>query len=76
MLEALQRLDPELKLDVKHFPWGSDYYRKHGVMMPDDGLAALRNYDAIYFGAVGAPDVPKRALRRASGRGGARPVAT
>jgi tartrate dehydrogenase/decarboxylase/D-malate dehydrogenase len=58
VLEALQRLDPELKLDVKHFPWGSDYYRKHGVMMPDDGLAALRNYDAIYFGAVGDPAIP------------------
>ena len=58
VLEALQQLDPELKLDVKHFPWGSDYYRKHGVMMPDDGLAALRNYDAIYFGAVGDPAIP------------------
>jgi tartrate dehydrogenase/decarboxylase/D-malate dehydrogenase len=27
-------------------------------MMPDDGLAALRNYDAIYFGAVGDPAIP------------------
>jgi tartrate dehydrogenase/decarboxylase/D-malate dehydrogenase len=58
VLEALQRLDPELKLDVTHFPWGSDYYRKHGVMMPDDGLAALRSFDAIYFGAVGDPAIP------------------
>jgi tartrate dehydrogenase/decarboxylase/D-malate dehydrogenase len=45
-------------LDVTPFDWGSDYYRKHGVMMPADGLAQLRGIDAIYFGAVGAPDIP------------------
>ena len=27
-------------------------------MMPTDGLAKLKKFDAIYFGAVGAPDVP------------------
>ncbi len=45
-------------LDVTAFDWGSDYYRKHGVMMPPDGLAQLHGIDAIYFGAVGAPDIP------------------
>jgi tartrate dehydrogenase/decarboxylase/D-malate dehydrogenase len=28
------------------------------VLMPPDGLDRLRAFDAIYFGAVGAPDVP------------------
>ena len=45
-------------LDVMPFDWGSDYYRKHGVMMPADGVDHLRGLDAIYFGAVGAPDIP------------------
>ena len=27
-------------------------------MMPEDGLDRLREFDAIYFGAVGAPDIP------------------
>lgn len=27
-------------------------------MMPENGLETLKNFDAIYFGAVGAPDVP------------------
>jgi tartrate dehydrogenase/decarboxylase/D-malate dehydrogenase len=40
------------------FPWGSDYYRKHGVMMPTDGIAQLAQHDVIFFGAVGAPDIP------------------
>lgn len=42
----------------EHFPWGSDYYREYGVMMPADGLDVLRPFDAIYFGAVGWPDLP------------------
>ena len=41
-----------------HFDWGSDYYKRHGVMMPADGRKAIRDHDAIFFGAVGAPDVP------------------
>ena len=45
-------------LEIKPFDWGSDYYRQHGVMMPADGLAQLGGIDAIYFGAVGAPDIP------------------
>lgn len=40
-------------------PWSSDYYRKHGQMMPEDGLDQLREFDSIYLGAVGdPPDVP------------------
>ena len=58
MLEALQRLDRDLRLEFTSFDWGSDYYRAHGVMMPDDGLAQLKPFDAIYFGAVGDPRVP------------------
>jgi len=36
-----------------HFPWGADYYLRHGVMMATDALEQLRQFDAIYFGAVG-----------------------
>jgi tartrate dehydrogenase/decarboxylase / D-malate dehydrogenase len=40
------------------FPWGSDFYAEHGTMMADDGLERLKEFDAIYFGAVGWPTVP------------------
>jgi tartrate dehydrogenase/decarboxylase/D-malate dehydrogenase len=40
------------------FPWGCEYYKSHGEMMPSDGLEILKGYDAIYLGAVGCPDVP------------------
>ena len=58
VLEALAERDGALAIDIRHFDWGSDYYRRHGVMMPEDGLDQIRDVDAIYFGAVGAPDVP------------------
>ncbi|CAN7315806.1 tartrate dehydrogenase [Bosea sp. LjRoot237] len=57
-LEVCAERDGGFRLDVEAFDWGSDYYRKHGVMMPADGADQLRAFDAIYFGAVGAPDIP------------------
>jgi tartrate dehydrogenase/decarboxylase/D-malate dehydrogenase len=58
VLAALQARTPDVRLEVATFDWGSDHYRRHGRMMPADGLDRLRPFDAIYFGAVGAPDIP------------------
>ena len=58
VLQALAQRAGDFSLAVESFDWGSDYYKKHGVMMPADGLDRLKPFDAIYFGAVGAPDVP------------------
>jgi tartrate dehydrogenase/decarboxylase / D-malate dehydrogenase len=57
VLEALAAREG-FALDVAHFDWGSDHYKRTGLMMPEDGLARLKPFDAIYFGAVGMPDVP------------------
>jgi len=57
-LEALERRDGSFKIEVTSFDWGSDYYKKNGVMMPENGSEQLKPFDAIFFGAVGAPDVP------------------
>jgi len=45
---------PISAFDFEHFDWGGDYYRRHGLMMPTDGLNALRKHDAILFGSAGA----------------------
>ena len=58
VLEALEQRSGDFKIHTETFDWGSDYYKKHGVMMPADGLDKLKKFDAIFFGAVGAPDVP------------------
>jgi tartrate dehydrogenase/decarboxylase/D-malate dehydrogenase len=39
------------------FDWGGDYYRRHGVMMPEAGLDEIRDMDAILFGSAGDPDI-------------------
>ena len=46
------------EIDTTEFPWGCAYYLEHGTMMDADGLARLRDFDAIYLGAVGDPRVP------------------
>jgi tartrate dehydrogenase/decarboxylase / D-malate dehydrogenase len=38
--------------------WGSDHFRKHGRMMPVDGLDQMATGDAILLGAVGDVDIP------------------
>jgi tartrate dehydrogenase/decarboxylase/D-malate dehydrogenase len=58
VLQALQAREGDFSLDVTTFDWGSDYYRIHGAMMPAEGIERLDSFDAIFFGAVGVPDLP------------------
>ncbi|MGA2042232.1 MAG: tartrate dehydrogenase [Roseiarcus sp.] len=58
VLAALAARDGGFEFAFDHFGWGSDYYKATGLMMPADGRAQIRGHDAIYFGAVGAPEVP------------------
>ena len=58
VLSVLAQRAGDVRFEMTSFDWGSDYYKKTGVMMPEDGLEQLKPFDAIYFGAVGAPDVP------------------
>lgn len=53
VLEAA--LGDSAKLSWHELDWGSDHYRRTGVMMPADGLTTLKQHDAIYLGAVGDP---------------------
>jgi tartrate dehydrogenase/decarboxylase/D-malate dehydrogenase len=55
VLRALQEIVPNFRIEFEAFPWGSDYYLDHGVMMPDSALKTLAEFDTIYFGAVGDP---------------------
>ncbi|TFD82587.1 tartrate dehydrogenase [Cryobacterium sp. Sr8] len=50
--------DGRLAVEWTELPWGCEYYEATGSMMQEGGVAALRDFDAIYFGAVGWPTVP------------------
>jgi tartrate dehydrogenase/decarboxylase/D-malate dehydrogenase len=58
VLEALAASDQSFRFEFENFDWGGDYYRQHGVMMPESGLDAIRDKDAILFGSAGDPDIP------------------
>ncbi len=58
VLDAVAARDGGFALKIDQYDWGSNWYRKHGAMMPPDGLAWMRTADAIYFGAVGDPNIP------------------
>ena len=57
VLAALAASSNAFQFSFENFDWGGDYYRQHGVMMPADGLDALRGKDAILFGSAGDPDI-------------------
>ena len=58
VLKTIADLDRQFQFDFTYFPWGCEYYSKYGKMMDDDGIEKLKQFDAIYLGAVGFPGVP------------------
>jgi tartrate dehydrogenase/decarboxylase/D-malate dehydrogenase len=63
MPEGVRVLDAVAKAHGITLQWdwfdfaSADYYLAHKKMMPDNWADILKGYDAIYFGAVGWPDV-------------------
>ncbi len=59
-VRALKALSGRFKfaMEFAEFPYSCEHYLETGKMMPEDGLAQLRPFDAILLGAVGAPQVP------------------
>lgn len=58
VLNKIAQLDGSFSFDFTDFPWGCEYYLKTGSMMPKTGLDQLKEFDAIFLGAVGYPGVP------------------
>ena len=61
--ESLKVLDAASRrfgfaLDLAHYDWSCETYKRTGAMMPPDGMARLAEADSILLGAVGWPDVP------------------
>ena len=58
VLDAVAAQTDGLSFRATEYPWGSDYYRETGRMMPEDGLEQLSTSDVVLFGAVGDPNIP------------------
>ncbi len=47
-----------VRFDLEHLPWGADHYLQTGITLPPGGYDQLRQFDAIFIGALGDPRVP------------------
>ena len=57
-IEVLNQAAGGFRLEFEHFDWSSRRFQETGRYIPEGGLERLKSFDAIFFGAVGAPDVP------------------
>ena len=46
------------RLELEPLPWSADHYLETGVTLPADGYDLLRQFDAVFIGALGDPRVP------------------
>ncbi|WP_010651278.1 tartrate dehydrogenase [Oceanobacillus massiliensis] len=53
VLKAVSELHGGLSFEFTEFPYSCEYYLEHGVMMPEEGLERLKDFDSIFLGAVG-----------------------
>ncbi len=54
----------DFKLDMTDFDFGGDRYLKTGEALPDTAVEELKQFDAIYLGAIGHPDVKPGILEK------------
>jgi 3-isopropylmalate dehydrogenase len=46
------------RVEIETLPWSADHFIATGVTIPKDGYALLRQFDAVFVGALGDPRVP------------------
>ena len=47
-----------IEFDWTSLDWSCARYRETGLMMPEEGIDQLKEFDAIFLGAVGLPGIP------------------
>ena len=55
VLSAARTKSRAFELTCERFDWGMPHFDRHGRVAPDDFLATLGGFDALFLGAVGWP---------------------
>jgi len=65
-LKVLDAVSEKLnfKIDSTTYDFGGERYIRTGEILPDKAIEELREYDAIYLGAIGHPDVKPGILEK------------
>jgi 3-isopropylmalate dehydrogenase len=53
-----------IKMEYTHFDFGGERYLKTGEVLPETAVSDLRQFDAIFLGAIGHPDVKPGILEK------------
>ena len=51
-------------IETKDFDWGGDRYLVTGNVLPDDAGETLKQFDSVFLGAIGHPDVKPGILEK------------
>ncbi len=54
----------KFKVDLTHFDFGGERYKRTGETLPNSAIEELRKFDAILLGAIGHPDVAPGILEK------------
>ncbi len=54
----------KISFDFHEFDYGGDRYLKTGEVLPEGAVEEMREFDAIYLGAIGHPDVKPGVLEK------------
>ncbi len=65
-IKVLEAVGPkfDVKFDFTHFDYGGDRYLRTGEVLPPNAAEELKQFDAIYLGAIGHPDVKPGILEK------------
>ncbi len=53
-----------IKMEYTHFDFGGERYLRTGEVLPETAVSDLRQFDAIFLGAIGHPDVKPGILEK------------
>lgn len=63
VLEAVGKKEG-FEFETKKYPFGGEHYLRTGELLPDEVTCELKQFDAIYLGAIGHPDVKPGILEK------------
>ena len=54
----------DIKMEFTHFDFGGERYLRTGEVLPETAVSDLKQFNAIYLGAIGHPDVKPGILEK------------
>jgi 3-isopropylmalate dehydrogenase len=63
VLDAVAKIE-NIRYETRDFDFGGERYKRTGEVLPDGAVEELQQFQAIFLGAIGHPDVPPGVLEK------------